>query len=161
MTIRFMREEEDYIPIILRINEWWGGRNMADMLQRLFVKHFINTCLVAEEDGEIVGFLVGFLSQKDKNVAYIHFCGVSPDHRRKKIGQQLYDRFFQLVAEMGRSKVCSLTSVVNKLSLAFHTGIGFDVTDSPHKLDGVSYFKDYDGPGGDRYLFEIKNPYFK
>ena len=29
-------EPSDYPPIISVINEWWGGRNMADMLPKLF-----------------------------------------------------------------------------------------------------------------------------
>ena len=36
---------------------------MRAMLPRLFFEHFRDTSFVAEEDGEIVGFLCGFLSQ--------------------------------------------------------------------------------------------------
>ena len=33
-------EPSDYPPIISVINEWWGGRNMADILPKLFFVHF-------------------------------------------------------------------------------------------------------------------------
>jgi hypothetical protein len=33
-------EETDYIPVITVLNGWWGGRNMADMLPKLFFQYF-------------------------------------------------------------------------------------------------------------------------
>lgn len=48
----------DYYTISPLINEWWGGRQMSDMLPKLFFDHFTNTSFVAEKEGEIVGFLL-------------------------------------------------------------------------------------------------------
>jgi hypothetical protein len=33
----------DYRPVISVIDDWWGGRRMADMLPRLFFEHFSDT----------------------------------------------------------------------------------------------------------------------
>jgi hypothetical protein len=55
--------ESDYIPVISVIDDWWGGRHMADMLPKLFFKHFQDTSFVAEQDGQIIGILIGFVSQ--------------------------------------------------------------------------------------------------
>lgn len=30
-------ESSDYQPIISVLNDWWGGRNMSDMLPKLFL----------------------------------------------------------------------------------------------------------------------------
>ena len=46
-----------------RINVWWGGREMAPMLPKLFFIHFEGTSFVAEDGGELLGFVCGFLSQ--------------------------------------------------------------------------------------------------
>jgi len=86
MKIRSV-EGADYYVISLLINEWWNGRQMSDMLPKLFFDHFQNTSFIAEEKGEIIGFLIGFLSQSHMNEAYIHFVGVHPEYRGKKIGK--------------------------------------------------------------------------
>jgi hypothetical protein len=38
----------DYAPIIHVVNDWWGGRPVAGMLQRLFFEHFQPTSSVIE-----------------------------------------------------------------------------------------------------------------
>jgi hypothetical protein len=65
----------DYRPVISVIDDWWGGRHMADMLPRLFFEHFTDTSFAAERDAELIGFLIGFQSQSRPAEAYIHFVG--------------------------------------------------------------------------------------
>jgi hypothetical protein len=49
-----------------------------DSIYHLFTKYFANTCFVAERDNQIVGYILGFISQLEKNVAYIHnICIIS------------------------------------------------------------------------------------
>jgi ribosomal protein S18 acetylase RimI-like enzyme len=133
----------DYGRVIGRVNVWWGGRDMAPMLPRLFFLHFEGTSFVAEDGEELTGFLCGFLSQTDGQEAYIHFVGVSPDRRGEGIGRALYEHFFDEVRGEGRSRVRCVTSPVNERSVAFHEALGFEV-------DRVA--EDYDGPGEDRVL---------
>jgi ribosomal protein S18 acetylase RimI-like enzyme len=143
MTIRHARPS-DYGRVIGRVNVWWGGREMAPALPQLFFLHFEGTSFVAEdEDGELAGFLVGFLSQAHDDEAYIHFVGVSPERRGQGIGSALYERFFEEVRSQGRSVVRCVTSPGNADSVAFHEALGFEV-------DRV--VPDFDGPGEDRVL---------
>ncbi len=117
---------------------------MAPMLPKLFFIHFEGTSFVAEDDdGELRGFLCGFLSQTASDEAYIHFVGVDPDVRGDGLGRALYERFFDEVREQGRTVVRCVTSPVNPRSIAFHEAMGFEV-------DRV--VPDYDGPGEDRVL---------
>jgi ribosomal protein S18 acetylase RimI-like enzyme len=130
--------------VIGRVNVWWGGRQIAPVLPRLFFLHFEGTSFVAEDEtGDLVGFVCGFLSQTDPSEAYIHFVGVSPDRRGEGIGRRLYERFFEEVREAGRAVVRCVTSPANEDSVAFHEALGFEV-------DRV--VADYDGPGEDRAL---------
>ncbi len=63
---------------------------MAPMLPRLFFVHFEGTSYVVDDgDGQLAAFLIGFLSQTDPAEAYIHFVGVSPEHRGGGLGRQL------------------------------------------------------------------------
>jgi ribosomal protein S18 acetylase RimI-like enzyme len=144
MTIRHA-QPTDYARVIQHVNAWWGGRDMAPMLPKLFFLHFEGTSFVAErEDGTIAGFLIGFLSQTDPTEAYIHFVGVAPDQRGSGLGRELYERFFASVAAHGRTVVRAVTSPANTDSVSFHEALGFAV-------DRVA--EDYDGPGEDRMLF--------
>ena len=134
----------DYGRVIGRVNVWWSGRDMAPVLPKLFFLHFEGTSFVAEDgEGDLVGFLCGFLSQTNDNEAYIHFVGVTPDKRGEGLGRTLYERFFDEVRSKGRTVVRCVTSPVIEGSVGFHEALGFEV-------DRV--VEDYDGPGEDRVL---------
>ncbi|SDJ12761.1 GNAT family N-acetyltransferase [Salimicrobium halophilum] len=153
MKIRNVTSEDYYILSPL-INEWWGGRQMSEILPKLFFDHFNTSSFIAEEDGAIFGFLIGFMSQSKKEEAYIHFAGVHPDHRQKKVGKKLYEEFFRVASENERSTVKAVTSPVNKTSIAYHSKIGFSIKDGDKSVDGIIVTQDYDGPRKDRVLFE-------
>lgn len=152
MKIRSVKGS-DYYKVSPLINEWWGGRNMSDMLPKLFFDHFTNTSFIAEKEGELIGFLIGFLSQSKPNEAYIHFVGVHPDYRKYNIGKQLYDQFFAVVSQNGRNIVRCVTSPVNKASIAFHTKMGFEIEEGNKNESGIQVNTDYDGENQDRVLF--------
>ena len=144
VTIRHAHPS-DYGRVIQHVNAWWGGRELAPVLPKLFFVHFEGTSFVAEDDeGKLVGFLIGFLSQTDPQEAYIHFVGVAPDQRGSGLGKELYERFFDTVRADGCTAVRCITSPANTDSIGFHEALGFEV-------DRV--VEDYDGPGEDRVLF--------
>ena len=143
----------DYPSIISIVNDWWGGRNMADMLPKLFFVHFQQTSFVADEGENIVGFLVGFVSQTFKREAYIHFAGVHPEYRRKGVAHALYENFFEVVNSCGCDVVRCVTSPVNKGSISFHKRLGFAIEPSMKYVEGIPVAENYDGRGGDRVLF--------
>lgn len=152
INIRYI-EPSDYLSIISVVNKWWGGRNMVDMLPKLFFVHFRQTSFVAEQDGMIVGFIVGFVSQTFRNEAYIHFAGVHPAFRKNSIGHTLYGHFFDTVKKSGCTVVRCITSPVNKGSISFHQRLGFSIEPSEKEIDGIPVAENYDGRGGDRVLF--------
>jgi predicted GNAT superfamily acetyltransferase len=143
VTIRHV-QPADYGRVIQHVNAWWGGREMAPMLPRLFFIHFESTSFVADrEDGTLAGFLIGFLSQADDETAYVHFIGVAPDQRGSGLGRELYEQFFDAARASGRSVVRCVTSPLNADSIAFHEALGFE-------QEGIA--DDYDGAGASRVL---------
>jgi ribosomal protein S18 acetylase RimI-like enzyme len=134
-------EPADYERVIDVIDAWWGGREMAAMLPKLFFVHFRDTSFVAADDEGLAGFLCGFRSQTYDDEAYVHFVGVDPARRGSGLGRALYERFFEAVAP--RTVVRAVTSPVNERSVAFHRAIGFEI-------DRVD--EDYDGRGEARVL---------
>ena len=143
MNIRHA-EPSDHARVAAVIDDWWGGRRMRDMLPRLFFTHFRDTSFVAEDEaGELAGFICGFLSQTYAEQAYIHFVGVSPQHRGAGLARELYERFFAAARAAGRASVHCVTSPENGASIAFHTRLGFEIE---AEIEG------YDGSGESRVL---------
>ena len=126
---------------------------MNDMLPKLFFVHFRETSFVAISKEEIVGFLIGFLSQTFPDQAYIHFVGIHPDFRKRGLASNLYEHFMSVARKKGCRVVRCITSPVNKGSIAYHTRIGFTIEPGDIEVDGFSVAKGYDGQGGDRVLF--------
>ncbi|MCC6314451.1 MAG: GNAT family N-acetyltransferase [Thermomicrobiales bacterium] len=150
---------DDYDTVIGAVDEWWGGRPMAVMLPRFFFAHFQPTSFAAEEDGRLLGFLVGFRSQTEPAQAYIHFVGVDPAARGRDIGRRLYERFFATACDLGCREVLAVTAPINSGSIAFHARMGFaplpGLATTPA---GVPYTLDYDGPREDRVRFRRTLP---
>lgn len=126
---------------------------MHEMLPKLFFVHFSQTSFIAEADGQIMGFLIGFLSQTYSEEAYIHFAGVHPDFRKKGVGTRLYEEFFRTVQDLGRIRIKSVTSPLNTGSIAYHLSLGFEIEPSETKENDVPSFLNYDGLGEHRVLF--------
>ncbi len=137
-------EAADYDSIIAVVDDWWG-RPVRHALPRLFLDHFSTTSFIAEDDGGLAGFLVGFLSPSLPYAAYIQFVGVNQRVRGNGLARRLYERFFELAAADGRRVVRAVTAPHNSASIAFHTAMGFTVTDP---------IPDYDGPSSPKVLFE-------
>ena len=138
----------DYDSIAAVVDDWWG-RQVSHILPRLFLDHFHATSTIAEAGDDLAGFLIGFLSPSLPDEAYIHFVGVHPGHRRGGLARVLYERFFALAAADGRTVVRAVTSPVNARSIAFHTALGFAVSDPT---------PGYDGPGDVKVRFDRPLP---
>ncbi len=152
MQIRNVRES-DFDPIISVLDTWWGGRNMAAMLPKLFFRHFNGTSFIADLNGDRAGFLIVFFSNTYFVEAYIHFAGVHPDHRKNGIGRTLYERFFEISRQKKRTVIRSVTSSINRNSIAFHRRMGFEMELTIEQSDDIPVHRNYDGPGEDRVLF--------
>ena len=134
------------------VDEWWGGRRVADKLPRLFFRYFSGTSFAVEEDGELVAFLVGLVGNT-ADEAYVHFVGVHPEYRARGLGRRLYETFFEEARRRGCRSVRAITSPVNKGSIGFHTSMGFDVLEGDAARDGISLHADYDGDGKEKVVF--------
>ena len=125
----------DYDPIIAVVDGWWG-RPIRQALPRVFLDHFHATSSIAEADGALAGFLIGFLSPSQPDAAYIHFVGVDPTWRGCGLARVLYERFFAVASADNRQVVRAITAAKNARSIAFHTAMGFTVSPPIPNYDG-------------------------
>jgi GNAT superfamily N-acetyltransferase len=143
----------DHENVISVMPGWWEGRDLTSMLPKIFFIHFHNTIYIAELKNQLVGFLVGFLSQSDNNMGYIHFVGVHPSYRRAGIGRLLYHKFYDACKTNDRSIVKSCTSPINKLSINFHQRMGFAIESGDGIMEDVPVTLNYLGNNDPKVLF--------
>ncbi|MDL4843103.1 GNAT family N-acetyltransferase [Aquibacillus sp. LR5S19] len=146
-------DTQDFQRILPLVDNWWDGRKMSHLLPRFLFEHFQNTSFVIEKQGEIIGFLIGFLSQSNVHSAYIHFIGIDPNYRRAGLASELYTHFFQTVEKYRVKTVHCITSPINKKSIEYHMKTGFSILLGDQNINGLDVHSNYDGEGNDRVVF--------
>ncbi len=146
----------DHARILDAMVDWWGGRDLRASIPKIMLIHFCNTSFVAEADGELAGFLIGFFSQTEPDTGYIHFAGVHPDFRNRGIGRALYGHFYDRCRAGGRKTVKSCTAPINRLSISFHQSLGFTIEEGDAVIDGVEVSTTHMGPKDPLVLFVKK-----
>lgn len=126
----------------------WMGREVGLVMHRLFFDQLGTSGVWAELDGELCGFLLGLVSEREPELAYVHFHLVDPARRRQGIGARLYVEFGDRAAGRGCTRVRALAPLWNAQSIAFHERLGF--VGRPQR--------DFVGPGQDRVVFERALP---
>jgi ribosomal protein S18 acetylase RimI-like enzyme len=153
---------DDFPYISQRLDSWWGGRNMAAMLPRLWFKDFSDTSFVIKNpEGNPIAFLVGYLSPQDPDKAYVHFIGVDPAYRKAGLGRLLYENFAEKAQARGASRLEAVTSPVNTTSLAFHERLGFVARQNDGSFVRPTESEpliDFDGNGEDRVSLVCQLP---
>ncbi|MBP9112562.1 MAG: GNAT family N-acetyltransferase [Polyangiaceae bacterium] len=132
----------DFDHIVSVIDRWWGGPYSAAALP-IFFYELGHHAQVIEEQGETVGFLLGFVADQPVKTGYVHLAGIHPEFRRKGVGRKLYASFEAECKNAGCIKMKAITTLGNEGSVKFHQGIGW-------KVEEVS---DYAGPGRTRIVF--------
>ncbi|NYB51378.1 MAG: GNAT family N-acetyltransferase [Methanobacteriaceae archaeon] len=153
--IRQVKEEEfiELASLSLKCPPMVTERNS---IYHIFTKFFNNTSLVAEEEsGNIIAFLLGFISQVNPGEAYIHLLCVDPRFRRNKIASMLIEKFTDLVSIRGCRKMFLITGPENRTAQKLYKKMGFEAVknDKTMEIKGISVVKDYNGPGDHKVLF--------
>ncbi|RJP52967.1 MAG: GNAT family N-acetyltransferase [Anaerolineaceae bacterium] len=135
------------------MKEWWDGRDLTNLLLKQFFYHFRNTIFIVENQKELIGFFMGYFSQVQSNEAYIHFVAVNPNKRKAGIGRFLYETFFTLCKEQGRTIVRSCTAPINIKSIEFHLHMGFRIEPGNGEINRFPVTLDYLGQNDHKVLF--------
>lgn len=139
-TIREMNKADfNYITSVM--DRWWGGPG-GQRADPHFFYELGDSALVAERQGDLAGFLLGFVAT-NTGVGYIHLVGIHPDHRRQGVGQELYETFAKRCAEAGAKSLKAISPVGDEGAVRFHEALGF----SHEKV------ADYAGPGRSRVVY--------
>lgn len=133
--------KEDFDYIVTVFDEWWGGPS-SERASPFFFHELGRYALIAEDDGRVVGFLLGLVAA-GSDTGYVHLVGIDPRHRRRGVGKRLYQHFHESCKEAGLRELKAIGMVGHEGSLRFHTALAFEVRE----------VADYAGPGRARMVF--------
>jgi GNAT superfamily N-acetyltransferase len=128
----------DYDAIVSNIDTWWGGPSTA-LAHPIFFYELGKLARVAELEGQMVGFLLGFSVD---HTGYVHLVGIHPEHRRKGVARTMYESFERDCVALGAKRLKAITTLGNDGSLRFHEALGWTITQ----------VADYAGPNRPRYV---------
>jgi len=116
----------DLAAILGELEDFWGEeRDMGFLHQALYVHEFGETSVLAELDGRILAYLLGFVGQD--GTGYIHAVAVRREARGAGLGRRMYERFERLVSDREAYRLKAITGPENTGSRAFHEALGFTV----------------------------------
>ena len=142
-------EPEDAPAVAAAIDDWWSHAHMVHGVCPQLFQHMGDTCLIVEDGGEMVAFLVGFMSQRLPACGYVHYTGVRPDLRGRGIGREMYRRFAEMTRARGRTEIFAEVGTWNVDSIAFHKSFGFVLLPGDDVVDGTPVFYDSGSRGVD------------
>ena len=139
--------KNDFDRIVEVIDHWWGGP-ISTFAHPIFFYELGDQAIVAEDGGEMIGFLLGFVAHAPVATGYVHLVGIHPDHRRRGVGRALYATFTERSRAAGCVRMKAITTPGHEGSLRFHAALGWTTTED----------EDYAGTGRRRIVFTKELP---
>jgi GNAT superfamily N-acetyltransferase len=145
-------EKADFDQIVEVIDHWWGGP-ISTFAHPIFFYELGAEALVAEVDGQMIGFLLGFIADRPHGrggvqidagpaanpvsalaaavgrTGYVHLVGIHPEYRRRGVGRLLYHQFTGACRAAGCDGMKAITTIGNEGSLRFHLAVGWSATE--------------------------------
>ncbi|ELZ19508.1 GNAT family N-acetyltransferase [Natrinema limicola] len=114
-------DELDAETIDETIEEWYSDEALETALTKPGTAF-----LVAERDGEIVGFTHGVVSEAEGDVLRM---SVHPDHQNEGIGTALYERLREDLQDFNMERMRAIDLASNEGGREFYETRGFEPTD--------------------------------
>jgi L-amino acid N-acyltransferase YncA len=133
--------KQDFDYVVSVFDHWWGGPS-NEKASPFFFHELGEYALIAEEDGRVIGFLLGLVAAGSRT-GYVHLVGIDPNHRRRGVGKQLYQHFVERCRQAGLHELKAIGMVGHESSLRFHAALEFAARE----------VNDYAGPGRARVVF--------
>jgi ribosomal protein S18 acetylase RimI-like enzyme len=146
----------DFLDINNRSKEWADLVIERESVYHILTEHFRSTCFIAEDRGQMIGYLLGLRSQSKPDEALIHLVQVAPRLRGNGIGRKMFHQFQASVRQMGCTKIVTHSRPENNDCKRFYKSMGFEPVAGEVEVDGMPCVKDYNGPGKHRIVW-VKN----
>lgn len=143
----------DYDVILKEQELFWGERSdhLFSLHHPMFLYEFGDGAFVARANGDILGYIMGFMAQTGP-VGYMHLIAVRKGQRRRGVGTALQAHFERYAINRGARALKAVTLANNQLSVAFLIALGMRPLGLPDPA-GTPLVRNYWGSGVDRVVF--------
>lgn len=86
-------------------------------------------CFVAEDNDQIIGFLLSYETIPFPGTLYIRYIGLNPEYQSKGVGLLLYEKLIEKAKQKQIKEIKALINLDNPKSIRFHEKAGFKISD--------------------------------
>ncbi len=92
--------------------------------------HHLGGYVIRDADESLVGFLLGFRSDQDRDIAFVHLVAIHPDHRGGHHAADLYERFERQARTWECRWIEAIVEEENEAARGFHEAMGFHAAEA-------------------------------
>lgn len=145
--------KRDFDVAWAHFERFWPGRaEVRSLLHPVYLTQFGETAYAIHHEGELVAYLLGFITPSGPPEGYIHMVAVREDHQGRGLARRLYEHFEAEARRRGAVALRGITTPGNAGSIAFHRRLGFEAQQGGMQVGDVSVVPDYAGPGQHRVV---------
>jgi diaminobutyrate acetyltransferase len=157
LKIRSARENE-FLEIHKFVSLCKPLESYAEHFYKIVLRYFGDTCYVAEQDGQITGFILGFFSQQDPETYFLWQIGVHPEKQGEGIGKQLLQYAEKQLQKKSIHRIELTIDPENTASKKLFEQNGYQNSSfnagSVISVNGMIAIKDYYSPGRHFMLYD-------
>jgi len=86
-------------------------------------------CFVAEDDGQIIGFLLAYETLPFTGTLCIRYVGLNPEYQGMGIGLLVYEKLIEKAKQKQIKEIRALINLDNPRSIGLHEKAGFRISD--------------------------------
>lgn len=130
ITVRRMRNQDG--DAVLQINEKITGRPHEAQWESRIIEHMSANplgCLVAEEEGTIVGFILGAIRGWEFGIpktGWIEIVGVAPEFHKKGVAKALIEKLHMYFRNHNVERVMTMVNWNDGGLVSFFRAVGFE-----------------------------------
>jgi diaminobutyrate acetyltransferase len=157
VVIRKAREDE-FLNVYRFISSCGVLETYGEHFFRIVIRYFGSTSYLAEQDGRIVGYMWGFITQEDPETFFLWQIGVDPATRGDGIGGLILEEAEKELAARGCKRIELTIDPTNRPSQRLFEKRGYRNISADHgktiEVEGVEAIVDYYRPNGHFSLYE-------
>lgn len=151
-------KEEEFLNVYEFVSRCNLLENYAEHFYKIMLRYFGNSCFIADYNGDIVGFVLGFVSQIYDKTYFLWQVGVDESMRGEGIGKMLLETVEKEMRKLGCNRIELTIYPKNIPSKRLFEKMGYlNVSSKEGKLIKVmenTAVKDYYKPGRHFMLYE-------
>lgn len=157
MRIRRAAQED-----FLKVHRFTAGRppleNYPEHVYKIILRYFGDYCFIAEENGQIIGFVMGIVPQSFPGTYFLWEVGVDPSYQRQGIGEKLIREVENELKKHGFIRIELTIDPVNTPSQKLFEKMGYrNISEKIGKtieVQGNIAVQDYYKPGRHFMMYE-------